>query len=89
MPCRVGRVTRPWLDGYGQRVAALTGADAPALTAGEVEALLELARIAAHDSGDRTNAPLAAFVAGMTLARHPERALSELVSAAAGPAEPS
>ena len=35
-----------------------------ALRPDEVETLLELARVAAHDSGERTNAPLLCYLVG-------------------------
>lgn len=40
-----------------------------ALTPAEVETLLELARVAAHESGERTNAPLLCYLAGLAAAR--------------------
>jgi hypothetical protein len=36
----------------------------PGLTESEIETLLDLARIAAHESGDRTNAPLLCYLVG-------------------------
>jgi hypothetical protein len=53
---------------------------AAALGAGELndaeqETLLDLARIAAHDSGDRTNAPLLCFLLGRAQG---EKSLDEL-----------
>jgi len=47
------------------------------LTDDEVETLLDLARIAAHDSGDRTNAPLLCYLVGR--ANGDVAALAELV----------
>ena len=38
------------------------------LTEAEVEAVLALAAVAAHGSGDRTTAPLASFLAGIAAA---------------------
>jgi hypothetical protein len=48
-----------WLE----RVAAELGIDA-ALTDEEAEALLKIARIAAHTSDDRRTAPLVTFLVG-------------------------
>ena len=36
---------------------------------GEVETILDLARIAAHESGERTNAPLLCYLLGQARAR--------------------
>ena len=38
------------------------------LTEAEIEAILALAAVAAHGSGDRTTAPLASFLAGFAAA---------------------
>jgi hypothetical protein len=35
----------------------------------EVETILDLARVAAHESGDRTNAPLLCYLVGLAAAR--------------------
>jgi hypothetical protein len=44
-------------------------AGTPPLTAGEIEAVLALAAVAAHTTGDRTTAPLASFLAGIAAAK--------------------
>ena len=49
-----------------------------------VHRLPHLARVAAHESGDRTNAPLVCYLVGMARAQGDGRALSELVDAAVG-----
>lgn len=46
---------------------------APALETGEVESILALAAVAAHGTGDRTAAPLAAFLAGIAAAGSDDR----------------
>jgi hypothetical protein len=51
----------------------------------DVRVLLDLARVAAHDSGDRTNAPLACFLVGLALGRNPDLVLAEFANAAASP----
>lgn len=84
----MARMTRAWLDASTERIAATT--DDPtglALTDDAVAAILDLARVAAHDSGDRTNAPLAAYLVGVAHGRHPERSLAELAAAASGPGQ--
>jgi hypothetical protein len=39
------------------------------LSAGDRRTLLDLARVAAHDSGERTNAPLLCYLLGIAVAR--------------------
>lgn len=60
-----------WLEEARDRIAAATGEDPGALELGrgESDALLELARIAAHESGERTNAPLVCYLAGLAAGR--------------------
>ena len=75
-----------WLQGAATRLAAEVGDD-PAgyqLGDGDIERLLDLARIAAHDSGDRTNAPLLAYLVGLAHGRHPGQVLSALSDGATG-----
>jgi hypothetical protein len=50
------------------------------LRAEEVETLLDLARVAAHESGDRRNAPLLAYLVGLAAARQ-GRNVDELAAA--------
>lgn len=56
----------PWLTQAREALAAEAGVDASALelTEQESDALLKLARIAAHTSGERTNAPLVCYFVG-------------------------
>jgi Domain of unknown function (DUF6457) len=42
------------------------------LSAADVRTLLDLARVAAHDSGDRTNAPLLCYLLGVAVGRGAE-----------------
>jgi Domain of unknown function (DUF6457) len=60
-----------WLRQARDRLAAESGEEASALelTQEEVEELLELARIAAHESGERTNAPLLCYLVGLVQGR--------------------
>lgn len=74
-----------WLEQARARLADAVGA-LPAdydLTQEEIEALLELARFAAHESGERTNAPLVCYLAGLARGRHGGE-LSGIAAAAAG-----
>lgn len=57
------------------RVAAAVGADEQ-LSDADAEALLKIARIAAHESGDRRNAPLLTYLLGRA---RPDRPLDELL----------
>jgi Domain of unknown function (DUF6457) len=75
-----------WLEQAAQRLAA--AAELPVqdfvLTDAEVDSLLDLARTAAHDSGDRRNAPLVSYLVGLAHGRAGDVASSELARAAAG-----
>ena len=53
------------------------------LSQAEVDELLELARIAAHDSGERINAPLLCYLVGLARGRTGAE-LSALVDATVG-----
>jgi hypothetical protein len=55
-----------WLTGARDRIAAAAGVPPEGLDLSEDDAreLLDLARIAAHDSGERTNAPLLCYLVG-------------------------
>ena len=54
------------------------------LSGDEQRALLELARVAAHTSGDRRNAPLVTYLVGLARGRGDERSVEELVAEIAG-----
>jgi hypothetical protein len=60
-----------WITETTLRLAAATGLDAGTLLvdATESETLLDLAGFAAHDSGERTNAPILCFVLGRAIAQ--------------------
>lgn len=60
-----------WLSSARDRLAQATGEDASALELSEADSqeLLELARVAAHESGERTNAPLLCYLAGLAHGR--------------------
>jgi hypothetical protein len=55
-----------WIQEYGKSLQERLGRSDPAfeLAADDAEALLGLAGTVAHKTGDRTNAPLATFLAG-------------------------
>lgn len=75
-----------WLTAARDRLAAAVGDDPGAygLTQADVDTLLELARVAAHESGQRTNAPLACFLAGLALGRNDAATLAQVAAAASG-----
>ena len=54
------------LGQFLERVRSLLGPNPPAVAAGEVEAILELARVAAHTS-ERRAAPVTTYLAGLVL----------------------
>ena len=62
----------PWLEEARARLAEAVGASLEdyALDEAEVERLLELARVAAHESGERINAPLICYLVGLAHGRH-------------------
>ncbi len=60
-----------WLRETNDALAALAGTDAAGLTDDEARALLDLARVASHTSGDRTNAPLLCYLIGRLAERSP------------------
>lgn len=75
------------IDALAQHIGA------PALNPAEIESVLALAAVAAHGTGDRTAAPLAAFLAGISAAGTGDRlvALEDVRrrSAAIAPSEGS
>ncbi len=60
-----------WLTAVRDSVAKETGIPPEQLTldGGTAQELLDLARIAAHESGERTNAPLLAYLVGVAVGR--------------------
>ena len=74
-----------WLVEASKRLAAEVG-DASGdyvLTQADVDDILELARIAAHESGERINAPLLSYLVGLARGRRGGE-LSDLVDASVG-----
>jgi Domain of unknown function (DUF6457) len=74
-----------WLRQARDRLAAAVGEDASGydLSQDEVDDLLELARVAAHESGERTNAPLLCYLVGLARGRTGSE-LADLVDACVG-----
>ena len=60
-----------WLQSARDAIATAAGVPAAELELGasDVRTLLDLARVAAHDSGERTNAPLFCYLLGLAAAR--------------------
>jgi hypothetical protein len=60
-----------WLRSARDAVAAASGVPAGELelTPDDMRILLDLARAAAHDSGQRTNAPLLCYLVGLAAAK--------------------
>jgi Domain of unknown function (DUF6457) len=58
-----------WLSQARDAVARAAGLspDELELSESDVRTLLELARVAAHESGDRTNAPLLCYMVGLAV----------------------
>lgn len=55
------------MEEFIDKVRSLLGPDAPSVSEDEAEAVLELARVAAHTS-ERRAAPVTAYLIGMTVA---------------------
>jgi hypothetical protein len=74
-----------WLEEARAKLADAVGEDASAydLSRAEMDELLELARVAAHESGERTNAPLLCYLVGLAHGRHGGE-LADLVDATVG-----
>jgi hypothetical protein len=60
-----------WLRSARDAIASASGVRPGELelTGAETRTLLDLARVAAHDSGERTNAPLLCYLLGLAAAR--------------------
>jgi hypothetical protein len=61
-----------WLEQARDNLAAECG-DEPAaytLVQKDIDELLDLARVAAHESGERINAPLVCYLVGLARGRH-------------------
>ena len=72
-----------WLEQTRQRLAnGFEEAGDLSLSPADVELLLELARAAAHESGERTNAPLVSYLVGLAHGRSPGATLDQVVATA-------
>jgi uncharacterized protein DUF6457 len=71
----------PWLTKARDALAAATGVPTSELDLSddEIDTVLDLARIAAHDSGARTNAPLLCYLVGRAHSGHELDELAEAV----------
>ena len=74
-----------WLEAAGERLARETGSERSeyVLSQANIDDLLELARVGAHESGQRINAPLVCYLAGLASGRH-GTPLEDLVDAVIG-----
>ena len=74
-----------WLREARDRLAETSGESPESfeLSQAEIDDLLELARVAAHDSGERINAPLLCYLVGLARGRAGSD-LSALVDATVG-----
>ena len=76
-----------WLDRARENLAAEVG-DPPSsirISEADVAEILDLARVAAHESGERPTAPIVSYLVGVVRGRHPEADLTDLVRAVVGP----
>ena len=71
----------PWLSTACNAIANAAGIDSSELELSDTDTrtLLDLARIAAHVSGDRTNAPLLCYLVGRAQGTHSLEALAAAV----------
>lgn len=76
-----------WLERARESLAAEVGDPAASLPLSEADIaeILDLARVAAHESGERPTAPVASYLVGLVRGRHPEADLTDLVRAVTGP----
>ena len=79
------RAVHEWLEAASVRLAEEAGAPAGELTLdqAQIDELLELARVAAHESGARLNAPLVCDLVGLAHGKH-GGSLDDLVDAVIG-----
>ena len=70
-----------WLDTARGALGETLGSELDRLSQNEIDDLLDLARVAAHESGDRTNAPLVCYLIGVSRGQRSERSVSELADA--------
>jgi hypothetical protein len=80
-----------WLETAADRLAHGVGDDPGDywFDEREIERILDLAGVAAHEGGHKTNAPLLCYLVGLAQARHPELDLRQVVVAAIGDRVPA
>jgi hypothetical protein len=79
-----------WLEEAQRRLeSGIEDVDDLSLSPADVELLLELARAAAHESGERTNAPLVSYLVGLAHGRSTRATLDDVVATALGRDTPS
>jgi hypothetical protein len=80
-----------WLETAAERLAVGVGDDPDAyrFDGREIDRILDLAGVAAHDGGHKTNAPLLCYLVGLAQARHPELDLRQVIVAAIGDRVPA
>jgi len=80
-----------WLDKAREALAAEVGDSAASIPLDEADVaeILDLARVAAHESGERPTAPVVAYLVGVVRGRHPEADLGDLVRAIVGDQPPA
>lgn len=78
-------MTYEWLEAASQRLSAGVDDDLElyTFTDDQIDRLLDLAGVAAHEGGHKTNAPLLSYLVGLAHGRHPEFELDELIEIAA------
>ena len=78
-----------WLDEAQRRLEhGIVDVGDLTLSPADVELLLELARAAAHESGERTNAPLVSYLVGLAVGRCPQITLADAVGISLGDEAP-
>ena len=78
-----------WLEDAQRRLESrIRDAGDLSLSPADVELLLELSRAAAHESGERTNAPLVSYLVGPAHGRSPNTTLDEAVAISLGRDKP-
>jgi hypothetical protein len=66
------------MEEFIEKVRSLLGPDAPKIEEGEIEAVLELARVAAHSS-ERRVAPITTYLIGMAVAGAAQEAREKFI----------
>ena len=87
------RLMHPWLTAVADRLSARAGIERAALdlSPAEIDALLGIAGVAAHESGARTNAPLTCYLLGVAHGRsgtHLDELIGSATADAAGEGHP-